>query len=65
MVITIQELNTFFDKLNDDKNCILNDLKGNNVDDKTIRDLGKKLNVINILQSNLLKLRQLYIIKEF
>jgi benzoyl-CoA reductase/2-hydroxyglutaryl-CoA dehydratase subunit BcrC/BadD/HgdB len=64
-MITVQELNNFFDKINDDKNKILNDLKGNNVDDKTIRDLGKKLNVINILQSNLLKLRQLYIIKEF
>ena len=64
-MITAQELNNFFDKLNDDKNKILNDLKGNNVDDKTVRDLGKKLNVINILQSNLLKLRQLYTVKEY
>ena len=64
-MLTIQEINSFFDKLNDDKNKILTDLKGNNVDDKTIRDLGKKLNVINILQSNLLKLRQLYVVKEF
>ena len=64
-MITAQELNNFFDKLNDDKKKIINDLKGNNVDDKTVRDLGKKLNVINILQSNLLKLRQLYTVKEY
>ena len=64
-MITVQELNNFLDKLNDDKNCILNDLKGNNVDDRTIRELGRKLNIINILQSNLLKLRQMYTQKEY
>ena len=58
MTLSINQIDTFYDNLTNDRNEILKDLKSNNVDDRTYRELNIKLNIINNLQLNLLKLRK-------
>ena len=58
MTLSINQIDTFFDQLNVDKTDILKDLKSNNVDGRSYRALNIKLNIINNLQLNLLKLRK-------
>ena len=58
MTLSINQIDTFFDQLNVDKTDILKDLKSNNLDGRSYRALNIKLNIINNLQLNLLKLRK-------
>lgn len=64
MNLTINGIDNFFDSLNTQKEAIITKMKKTNNDDKFVNLLTSELNVINNLQSNLMKLRKLILKRE-
>ena len=58
MNLSINQIDHFFDLLERDKSEILKEFKSNNIELRTYRDLNTKMNLINSIQLNLLKLRR-------
>lgn len=64
MNLTINGIDMFFESLNTHKEQCVEKMKKNNNDDKFINGITSEINVINSLQSNLMKLRKLILKRE-
>jgi len=58
MILNINQIDTFFDQLERDKSEILKEFKSNNIELRVYKELNTKMNLINNIQLNLLKLRR-------
>jgi len=58
MNLNINQIDQFYDTLTNDRNEILKEFKSNNIDLRTYKELNTKMNLINNIQLNLLKLRR-------